>query len=188
MTTHTPQCTAYVGSLDGIPSTATPGLLFLKALLPILDSTTVRHGLENLLAPSAVFINNAVPPTSAHAKNVPATEQASPAVPNQTATKLAKRNVALQEIKREFRRAWDMDNGNGRRTVVYESRNHYVFTADPDNPLLMLEAGMIELESIPTANPESQEVEIGVAGVWATELRSWHDRVGMLRKREELGC
>lgn len=189
MSASTPICNAYLGSLDDIPATTTPGLIFLKSLLPILDSTeTPRQGLENLLAPSAIFINNAAPPTAAHAKKEPAASEEGEAVPNQTARKLVKRNTALQSINREIRRAWDIDNGGGHRTVIYESRNYYVFAADPENPVLMPEAGMIELERIPNPTEGGEGGTAGVGGFWATELRSWHDRVGMLKKREELGC
>jgi hypothetical protein len=185
MATSTPACFAYVGSLDEIPDDSTPGLLYLKAYLPIRDSLTSNTRIEKLVSPSAIFINNAAPPAAVRLMSESTTKVA---VSSNTATKLAKRSAALEAIKHDFRRAWDIDNGNGRRTVVFESRNYYHFTADPEHPVLMPEAGMIELERIPDASDEDQKGTLGIAGFWATEVRSWHDRVGMLKKREELGC
>jgi hypothetical protein len=101
---------------------------------------------------------------------------------------LAKRSAALQTIKHDFRCAWDIDNGNGHRTVVFESRNYYHFAADPEHPVLVPEAGTNELERVTDASDEDQKGALGVAGFWATEMRGWHDRLGMLKKREELGC
>jgi hypothetical protein len=191
MTTATPPCTAYVGSLEDIPSTASPGLLFLKTLLPLIDDTTTdtQEIRAKLHSPSAVFINNAAAPVYADAKKNAEVASAPGTKPvlSQPA-KAAKRNAALKCVNREFRRAWDIDNGNGRRTVIHESRNYMVFAADPENPVLMPEAGIIELARIPAAVEGAEDGEFGVAGFWAIETRSWHDRVGMLKKREELGC
>ena len=46
------------------------------------------------------------------------------------------------------------------------------------------EAGTIELERVLTGRNEG---DVGVAGFWAAELRSWRDRVAIMQKREELG-
>jgi len=178
MSTNEVTAIAYTGTLEKIPPTASPGLLFMKALISRTDSLTNTEGSEDLLAPNAVLVLNAQPPQLAHQKDENGQTQ--------QARKRNKRNAALQDIRREFRRAWDIDNGNGTRTVIFESRNIFVFAADPANPVIMPEASTIELEPIPL-NGEGSSA-FGVAGFWATELRSWHDRVGMLKKREELGC
>jgi hypothetical protein len=183
MPTSTPACVAYAGSLDSIADDASPGLLYLKAFLPSRDSLASSSTLNDFLAPNAVFINNANPPTAARTN-----QSANKEAQNVTTAKQTKRNAALQAIKHDFQRAWDIDNGDGRRTVIYESRNSYCFAADLDDPVLMPEAGIIELESIPEMSDENATDKPGVAGYWATELRSWHDRLGMLKKREDLGC
>jgi hypothetical protein len=71
---------------------------------------------------------------------------------------------------------------------VFKSRNYYHFAADPEHPVLVPDAGMIELERITDASDEDQKGALGVARLWATEMRGWDDRSGMLKKREELGC
>jgi hypothetical protein len=185
MPTTTPACVAYVGSLVEIPDDSTPGLLYLKAYLPARDSLTSNAALENLLAPGAIFINNSAPPAVASSKNE---RRAKAGDSNVVATKFEKRSAALESIKHDLQRVWDIDNGNGRRTVIFESRNYYHFAAGPEQPVFMPEAGMIELEQIPEGIGNSKEEDPGVVGFWATESRSWHDRVGMLKKREELGC
>jgi hypothetical protein len=179
--------TAYSGSLEELPPTASPGLLFLKAWITKVDSLASEDSaaLRNLLAPDAMLIYNADPPKLAHHKPIKEIID----------TKREKRNAALQSIKREFQCAWDIDNGDGTRHVIYQSRNIFYFAADSESPVVMPEASTITLgripESIATETGEEQEgVEaVGVVGgLWATEFRSWHDRVGMLKKREALGC
>lgn len=58
----------------------------------------------------------------------------------------------------------------------------------------MPEACIFTLEKVPEAEAGISDgastvvSEVGVAGYWAIEFRSWHDRVVMLKKKEELGC
>jgi hypothetical protein len=178
---------AYSGSLEELPPSASPGLLFLKAWISKVDSLSNddSDGEDTLLSPTAMVIYNAKPPQPAHAK----------AVKDHSQRKREKRSAALQSIRREFQQAWDIDNGDGTRNVVYESRNIFYFAADPDNPVVMPEASRITLERVSEtvasdskASDNRVKTAPGIAGFWATEFRSWHDRVGMLKKREELGC
>jgi hypothetical protein len=176
MATSTPTCTAYAGSIEDIPSTSTPGLLFIKTLLPLTETPAHSFVLANLYSPSIIFKNNAAPPINL------STVKAS--------GKPEKRNNAIEAINLNFRYAWDMDLGNGRRTVIYECEKYYVFKADPENPLYMPVVGILELEKVPeeARRGEDGDGEVGVAGYWATETRNWFDRVDMLKKREALGC
>jgi hypothetical protein len=185
MATTTLSCNAYVGTLEDIPNDGSPGLLFLKKYLSLQDSLDDSiSGLKYILAPTAVIINNAAAPV--HPRFDMA--KVDSAAATQGKAKLEKRTSALQALNRELRRVWDINNGNGRRTVVWESYNYYVFRADPENPVFMPESGIIELESVHLPEGENSKEVFGVEGVWATELRSWHDRVGLLKKREELAC
>jgi hypothetical protein len=177
---------AYSGSLEELPTSASPGLLFVKAWIAKVDSldNDDSDGVESMFSPNAMIFYNAEPPKPAHAKDSRDNAQ----------RHRAKRNKALQSIEREFDRAWDIDNGNGTRTVVYHTRNIFYFAADPDNPLVMPEACTVTLERVPHSKASTQTdlsetvASLGVAGFWATEFQSWHDRVGMMKKREELGC
>jgi hypothetical protein len=74
-------------------------------------------GEDTLLSPTAMIIYNAKLPQPAHAK----------AVKNHSHRKREKRSAALQSIRREFQHAWDINNGDGTRNVVYESRNIFYF-------------------------------------------------------------
>src|ERR1700759_5339156 len=111
--------TAYTGSLEELLATASPGLIFLKARISKIGSLSDddSEGVESLLAPNAMLIYNAEPPKLAHEK----------AVRDHSQRKREKRNAALQSIRRDFQRAWDIDNGDGTRNVVYESRNIFHF-------------------------------------------------------------
>jgi hypothetical protein len=173
MALTTTNCTSYVGFIDDIPHTASPGLLFLQKILPALDSLDSRDVIISLCSPSAIVINNANEP-------VPTVKPPREMVGD----KFTKRAASLTSIHRELHRAWDIDMGNGQRTVIYESRNHYYFKADPKADVVMAEAGTIGLEPV----HESLESSRGLGGFWATELRSWHDPASIRRKREELGC
>jgi hypothetical protein len=150
-----------------------------------MDSLTKSdEEISPLLAPNVVIINNAAPPVYKNSQNLsaPTPTDTSSSSESKPINKRQKRAAALESLTRELRRVWDIDNGNGRRTVIYESRNFFTFAADVENPVCMPEAGTIELEKVPDGGMG------GIGGWWATELRSWHDRVGLREKRAELGC
>lgn len=177
---------AYSGSLEELPASASPGLLFMKAWIANVDSLSDDDSdvVKRMFAPDAIVVYNAEPPKSIYAKDVRDTAQ----------RKRAKRKNAVKSIKRELDRAWDLDNGNGTRTVIYQTRNIFIFEADPENPLVMPEACTVILGRVPgrkdgdRENSSQTATNLGVAGFRATEFRSWHDRVPMMKKREELGC
>jgi hypothetical protein len=176
MTTTSPSCIAYVGLLPSIPTDASPGLLYLKAYLEASDSLESKDGdIGKLVKPGCVMHNNSAPPVIMQPMPAPPTNSEAP-------SKRAKRSAALQSLTRELRRAWDIDNGNGKRTVIYDSKQYFTFAADVENPVCMPEAGTMELERVPEGK------EGGIGGWWAVELRSWHDRVGLREKRAQLGC
>jgi hypothetical protein len=164
MATTSLSCNAYVGTLEDIPNDGSPGLLLLKKYLSLQDSLDGSiSGLKCILAPSAVIINNAAAPV--HPRFDVA--QSDSAAASQGKSKMEKRTSALQALNRELRRVWDINNGDGRRTVVWESYNYYVFRADPENPVFMPESGIIELESVHPPEEEDGKGVFGVAGVWA---------------------
>jgi hypothetical protein len=96
-------------------------------------------------------------------------------------SKFSNRSLALHSVIRKIYKAWDFINDDGSHTVMFQSVAHYLFNAD-DEEVIMAEAGSMELQPIP-----EDEEERGIYGLWATELRSWHDPTNIRRKREELG-
>jgi hypothetical protein len=172
-------CFEYRGSLEDLPPTATPGFLFLKVFIPKSNSLDPDDNVEHLVSPDCLLILNAQPPKRALQKT------ADDGIATQ-ARKREKRNGAIERIEINFQAAWDIVHSDVKRVVIFESRPSFWFRGDAsDQPVVMPEAGVMTLEKI----PDSEEHEgKGVAGYWAAEIKGWHDRAGMLKKREEMGC
>jgi hypothetical protein len=102
-----------------------------------------------------------------------------------TVRKVDKRASVLQSISRRLLVARDLENEDGSRTVMFESIIEHVFKADPSSPAFMAEAGTIELVPVP-----QDEIDrgYGFAKYWAMEIRIWHDRTALLKKRTELSA
>jgi len=173
-------CTTYTGPLASIPANASPGLLFLTAWFPVIDSLQDpgRKTFNHLIFPTTLIHNNSKPPT-------PLFQDPDEAAKTQTQTemKMTKRAAALKSLTRELRRAWDVEKEGGGRTVFYESINYYAFAGDESEPVIMAEAGTFELEK------GDGDSEGEATGGWrAIEVRSWHDPAPIRERRAELGC
>jgi hypothetical protein len=125
--THT-----HTGSHHSIPSTASPGLRFLASFLPAVDGSD-SSTLSPFLAPNAVFIING-----------------GEATPAETIIVMMKmRAQRLKTFRHELKRAWDVDCGEGKRTVLYESVSVTVFRDDRDEKAIeVVEFSTVELEAV----------------------------------------
>ncbi|QPG94025.1 hypothetical protein C2857_004095 [Epichloe festucae Fl1] len=143
------------GSHHSIPPDSPPGLLFLKAILPALDALGPSRGtpgLANLLAPDATFtINNGAPVDAADVVKM-----------------LGLRASRLSRFGHSLERAWDVDMGNGSRTVMYESTSATVFKEDAEGVEVRIkEFNVIELEP--------SHVGRGRGGLQAVKLTAYLD-------------
>ncbi|KAL1861756.1 hypothetical protein VTK73DRAFT_6932 [Phialemonium thermophilum] len=159
--------TIHSGLHSAIPSDASPGLLYLKQLLPIIDSldgATSGPALLAALTPDATFSVNG----------------GNPATPDQVAAMLAGRGERVARFGHELCSAWDVehDDGSGRRTLLYESVSTTVFRADPDaTELPVYEFSVVEL--VPTPGG-------GLAGYRARETRTFMNAFVVNQKAAQL--
>jgi len=141
--------TIHHGSYQSIPTSASPGLLFLKAFLPILDSLDPADValLSRHLSPDATFaINNG---TAMPAENV--------------LPMLSTRGQKLSAFGHDVRIAWDIAKEDGSRTLMYESTSSTVFKEDAEGAVAEVkEFNIIEL--VPAGG-----------GLKADELRTFMD-------------
>lgn len=143
------------GPYQSIPEDASPGLLFLKALLPALDSLGPFHGtpdVANYLAPNAVFIiNNGGPVQAASVLGML----------EMRASKLSKFGHAVEMV-------WDIDNADGSRTLMYESTSVTVFKEDSEG----VEVKIKEFNVIELAKSVDGK---GLHGLQAIQLKAYLD-------------
>jgi hypothetical protein len=143
------------GTYQSIPDDASPGLLFLRAILPALDSLGPFKGTPELatyLAPNATFIINNGAPVEA----------------SQVLGMLEMRASKLTSFEHVVQSAWDVDNGNGSRTVMYESASVTVFAEDKEGVQVRIrEFNIIEL----AASSDGK----GIHGLHAVQLRAYLD-------------
>jgi hypothetical protein len=167
--------TVHHGPASSISSDASPGLLFLKAFLPALDSLSpAMQPIAPFLTPSAVFEMNGGSPVPAAA----------------VAAMMDMRAEQLQAFRHDVVCAWDVaDEGAGgswssggaarKRTVMFESVSVTVFDVnlDPEGKeVLVPEFGIIELEPM----------QGGILGLGATRLRTYMDAQPVVRRHAEL--
>jgi hypothetical protein len=174
---------SYTGLLEDIPPTASPGLLFLKAWIPALDSLedAGHRNLNFLVSPSALIYNNSKPP------NLLATDPEI-AIKGRPESKEAKRARALKSLSRVLRGTWDIQKEGKLETrlVFFESINQYIFNGDAGDPVMMAEAVTLELEKV---SEEDQTWQHGGVGGWrAIEVRSWYSPEPIITRRAQLGC
>ncbi|KAK6077189.1 hypothetical protein SCUP234_00867 [Seiridium cupressi] len=108
----------HIGSLESIPGGASPGLLFLKELLPSWDALgkppkPVREFFNN----ETSFVTNSNDPTPV----------------GQVLQGLIKRVDRLAKLHREVTAAYDIGKEDGTRTVIFEAINSRVLKNDPSN-------------------------------------------------------
>lgn len=146
------------GPYNEIPATASPGLLFLKSLLPALDSLGPFNGTPELsmyLAPNATFIMNsgaAIPAAS-------------------ILQMLPKRGEKLSKFRHDVHMAWDIaaTDGSGKRTVMYESTSTSCFKLDPEAVEIKVgEFNIVELVL-------TEDSVTGVTELKALQLRAFLD-------------
>ena len=113
-----PQYSHYSGILSLIPEDSSAGLLFLKQYLPLIDSSNPL--IMDAVSPDASLITNDSPPL-----------KFSDVLPM-----FSKRAEMLDHFSHaDFPvEAWDLEELNGKRTVIYSSISRCVF------PFLLLEA------------------------------------------------
>lgn len=148
------------GPYDAIPDTASAGLLFLRSLLPALDSlgpfdAGAQPELLQYLAPGATFIMNGGPPIQAV----------------DVVQMLPKRSERLSRFHHDVHMAWDVAaiDGSGKRTVMYESTSVSTFKADPDAvEVKVAEFNVVELVPI-------EDAQTGKTSLKALQLRAFLD-------------
>lgn len=151
----------HCGPYDAIPATASPGLLFLRRLLPALvslgpfDARGGQPDLIDYLAPGATFVMNGGPPLQAV----------------DVVQMLPKRAGRLARFHHDVRMAWDVAarDGSGRRTVMYESTSISTFKDDPEAvEVRVAEFNVVEL--VPVADATTGETALK-----ALQLRAFWD-------------
>jgi hypothetical protein len=97
--------THFKGPLQSIPSNASPGILYLKSFLPIVDSKKVN--LQDIISPEALLVSNGSPPTK-FTDVLPMFER---------------RSEMLDHFSHEDYpvEAWDLAGADGKRTVIFAS-------------------------------------------------------------------
>src|SRR6202000_1257755 len=100
-----PTYSTYNGQLASIPDTSTPGLVFLKSYVPLLDSASPPMG--DLASPNAVLITNGGPPMKV----------------TDLAPMFSMRAEALDlfsHMEKDMQ-VWDLEGDAGKRTVIWSS-------------------------------------------------------------------
>jgi hypothetical protein len=168
LTTETkPAATATVsahrGHYGSIPSDASLGLLFLKSMLPALDSLDpLTNPIIPFLSPNARFIVNGGSP-------IPVSE---------VIAMLDARAEKLSVFHHDILAAWDVEIDGGKRTVMYESVSVTAFSNDVEKKEVKVpEFNIVELEPM----------DGGVEGLIAVELRCYMDAKPIMQRVSELG-
>jgi hypothetical protein len=158
------QTTIHQGSFDAIPPTATPGLLWLKDYIAIVDSLDGDAGrIASFTTSEARFVFNG---------NVGGTT-------SQVAAMLGKRSEKLRAFRHEGAVAWDIAKEDGTRTVLFESTSVTEFKEDNEGTgARVAEFGVVELV---------KEASGGDApGCWkASELKMFMDPSPIVNRRKE---
>ncbi|KAK9322168.1 hypothetical protein V1517DRAFT_374084 [Lipomyces orientalis] len=162
------QKSVHVGDYDSIPGDASPGLVFLKEFIPVLDSLDENASIAPYVLPETRLIIN---------DNVIGVD---------SFTTMARvRSSKLSSFYHKVRRAWDLElpaaanegSSSCRRTVLYESVSVTIFKDDPQQlPVEVPEFNIIELE--PNASDHGKFV--------ALELRSYLDPKPIVERRRQL--
>jgi hypothetical protein len=105
------------GPIQNLKADASPGLRFLAAFLPVVDSLSANTGtLSTFLTPNATFIMNGSDP-----------------VPTTTVTEMMKmRSERLKVFRNDLKAAWDVEMEGGKRTVLYETVSVTIFKDDKE--------------------------------------------------------
>ncbi|KAF4267301.1 hypothetical protein KXV95_004602 [Aspergillus fumigatus] len=158
------QVYTHEGPYESIPSTASPGLQFLRHFLPALDSLDpTTNPISRFIHPDARVVVGSGPP-------------------NRGTDVIGLLNVRQRHIQRfqhEIHKAWDIarpDTGNGNggpRTVMFEATSGTVFRNDPDEfEVQVREFNILELQR---AGSQSNGDGEGKGGFVAVEMRTFMD-------------
>jgi hypothetical protein len=106
------QVTIHHGSYQSIPPTASPGLLFLQAFLPVMDSLDPSPAITPFLTPQTRFLINDTQ------------------LLQETLTSMHRmRSERLEVFKHDVSIAWDIQHEHG-HTVIFESVSITRFRGD----------------------------------------------------------
>ncbi|RHZ55746.1 uncharacterized protein CDV56_104853 [Aspergillus thermomutatus] len=153
------------GPYESIPSTAPPGLQFLKDFLPALDSLDPSaNPVSPFIHPDARILVGSSPPNKG----------------TDVIGLLDVRQRHLQRFHHDVHRAWDIartDTGNHARTVMFEATSGAVFRNDPDRfEVRVKEFNVLELEmSGSQSDGHSDGGEEGKERLIAVEMRTYMD-------------
>jgi hypothetical protein len=90
-----------------------------------------------------------------------------------------KRADMLSHFRHEVSRAWDIESGDGSRTLMYESASATVLKADAqETQVKVAEFNIIQLEPC--------EPGKGFEGLWGTELKCWMDPAKVVKRMQEV--
>ncbi|KAI0127902.1 hypothetical protein BJ170DRAFT_393684 [Xylariales sp. AK1849] len=136
--------TIHQGSYESIPAGASPGLLFVKELLPSFDS------LGKPAIPVRSFFNETT-------KFVTNSNDPSPV--GQVLQGLVKRVERLAKLYHEVHTVYDIASEDGSRTVIFEATNVRVFKKDSEQrECKVKEVTVLELK--PSADGKLEAVEV----------------------------
>lgn len=158
------QVYTHEGSYESIPSTAPPGLQFLKHFLPALDSLDPNaHPVSPFIHPDArVFVGSGPPNRGTDVVGL-----------------LSVRQRHIKYFHHDVHKAWDIGDGTatGPRTVMFEATSGTIFRNDPDEfEVRVKEFNILELErSGPGSESDSDGDDEGKGGFVAVEMRTYMD-------------
>ncbi|CAM6106175.1 unnamed protein product [Calypogeia fissa] len=157
-----PRVFTHSGPYQEISSDSSPGLRFLKELLPALDSLEpTTNPISKYLTVSAHFITNGGNPVSA----------------DTVAAMLKMRSEKVSDFHHSVKKCWDLEREDGKRTVMYELISTTILKCDPEGKAAEIpEFNVVELE----------EMEGGVEGLGAYELRVYMDAQPVMQRFKEL--
>jgi hypothetical protein len=160
----------YAPRCSGLPTDSTPGLSFLKAYLSRIDDLspeTHKARLEKLFHSLSIIRNNETVPVFTHPPQIlhkrlkenpnlrfyptpiplpPEPIADAETEPQKEATKVEKRSNAVESLTRKVLCVHEMERADGKRTVIRESEIEFRFKADPEHPVVMAQADIMELE------------------------------------------
>jgi hypothetical protein len=154
---------AHIGPYQDIPPDSSRGLRFLKELLPALDSILpTTSPISRYLTPNARFILNGGDPA-----------------PEATVTAMmTMRSQKLQAFCHKVKAAWDLEQEDGKRTVMYEAVSVTLLKVDEEDKAIEVpEFNIVEL----------QPMEGGVEGLGAYELRVYMDAQSVMQGLKQTG-
>lgn len=92
----------------------------------------------------------------------------------------------LRTFRHELKAAWDMDLGDGKRMLMYESVSVTIFKDDPDEKAIeVAEFSAVELESV--EGEGDGDGKGGFEGLRATVLKTFMDANPIMMRLKQIG-